>query len=130
MQIAAAAALNGPQDYVDALRAKYKSRRDVLAEGLIAAGWDNVVTPDASMFLWLPIPKAYAKLGSLEFSKLLLQQADVAVAPGIGFGQGGDTHVRIALVENKLRIRQAVRNIKHFLAQDPEKHIFELEQAV
>ncbi len=129
VQVAAAAALNGPQDYVDQLRAKYKSRRDVLAEGLIAAGWDNVVIPDASMFLWLPIPKAYAKLGSLEFSKLLLQQADVAVAPGVGFGPGGDTHVRIALVENKLRIRQAVRNIKHFLSEDPQKHLFELEKA-
>jgi alanine-synthesizing transaminase len=129
VQVAATAALNGPQDYVERLRAMYRERRDILAEGLIDAGWENVVIPDASMFLWVPIPKAYARLGSLEFSKLLLMHADVAVAPGIGFGPGGEGFVRIALVENRHRIRQAVRGIRHFLASDPEKHIHALERA-
>lgn len=128
VQIAASAAINGPQEYVTNLRALYKSRRDVLAEGLIDAGWD-VTIPNASMFLWAPVPPAYARIGCMEFSKLLLKHADVAVAPGIGFGPGGEGFVRIALVENKHRIRQAVRNIKQFLAEDPEKQIFELEKA-
>ncbi|MBY0407670.1 MAG: aminotransferase class I/II-fold pyridoxal phosphate-dependent enzyme, partial [Rickettsiales bacterium] len=129
VQVAAAAALNGPQDYVERLRGMYKERRDILADGLIDAGWENVVVPDASMFLWVPIPKAYQKLGSVEFSKLLLREADVAVAPGVGFGPGGEGFVRIALVENKHRIRQAVRGIKHFLSEDPQKHLYELEKA-
>lgn len=120
VQVAAAAALNGPQDYVEKMRKLYKERRDILAEGLKDAGWD-VPVPNASMFIWAPIPKAYAHLGCLEFSKLLLQNADVAVAPGIGFGPGGEGFVRIALVENKQRIRQAVRNIKQFLAEKPKK---------
>lgn len=128
VQVAAAAALNGSQDYVVNLRAMYKERRDILAEGLIDAGW-NVTIPDASMFLWAEIPDAYKKLGCLEFSKLLLQKADVAVAPGIGFGAGGEGFVRIALVENKHRIRQAVRGIKQFLAEDPQKYIYDLGQA-
>ena len=119
VQVAAATALNGPQDYVDSMRTLYKERRDIMAEGLIDAGWDNIVIPSASMFLWAPIPKAYAHLGCMEFSKLLLKHADVAVAPGIGFGAGGEGFVRIALVENKNRIRQAVRNVKQFFAQDP-----------
>lgn len=122
IQVAAAAALNGPQDYVVNLRSMYKERRDILAEGLIDAGW-NVKVPDASMFLWAEIPKRYKHLGCLEFSKLLLNHSDVAVAPGIGFGSGGEGFVRIALVENKHRIRQAVRNIKQFLAQDSESVI-------
>lgn len=114
VQVAAAAALNGPQEYVDQMRDLYRSRRDVLVDGLHDAGWP-VVRPDASMFVWAKLPEKYLAAGSLEFSKLLLTEADVAVAPGIGFGELGDDHVRIALVENKHRIRQAVRNIKAFL---------------
>ena len=129
VQVAAAAALNGPQDYVVNLRAMYKERRDILAEGLIDAGW-NVTVPNASMFLWAAIPDAYRDIGCLEFSKLLLHKADVAVAPGVGFGAGGEGFVRIALVENKHRIRQAVRNIKQFLATDPQKQIRSLEKVV
>lgn len=129
LQVASAAALNGPQDYVDDLRALYKSRRDVLCDGLKDAGWD-VTVPDASMFVWAKIPEAYQSIGSLEFSKLLLKHADVAVAPGVGFGPGGEGYVRIALVENKHRIRQAVRGIKQFLAQDASPYLKELEQAV
>lgn len=127
VQVAAAAALNGPQEYVDNLRAMYKSRRDILAEGMIDAGW-KVTIPDASMFIWAEIPDAYKAIGCLEFSKLLLQHADVAVAPGIGFGPGGEGYVRIALVENKNRIRQAVRNIKQFLVSDPQEKIRSLEK--
>jgi alanine-synthesizing transaminase len=127
--VAAAAALNGPQEYVDNLRTMYKSRRDILAEGMIDAGW-KVTIPDASMFIWAEIPDAYKSIGCLEFSKLLLQHADVAVAPGIGFGPGGEGYVRIALVENKNRIRQAVRNIKQFLVSDPQEKIRSLEKAV
>jgi alanine-synthesizing transaminase len=114
IQVAATAALNGPQDCVEEIRQIYKERRDVLVKGLWEAGWDMPL-PSASMFAWAPIPPKFAHLGSLEFSKLLLEKAEVAVAPGIGFGEYGDTHVRIALVENKKRIRQAVRNIKTFL---------------
>ena len=114
IQVAATAALNGPQDCVDEMRALYRERRDVLVGGLNAAGWE-VPSPDGSMFAWAPIPPKYASLGSVEFSKLLLSRAKVAVAPGIGFGEHGDTHVRIALVENTHRLRQAVRNIRGFL---------------
>jgi alanine-synthesizing transaminase len=117
IQVAATAALNGPQDCVEEVRKIYKERRDLLVKGLREAGWD-VPSPAASMFIWAPIPEKYAHLGSLEFSKLLLKEAEVAVAPGIGFGEYGDTHVRIALVENKNRLRQAIRNIKHFLQKD------------
>ena len=113
IQVAAAAALNGPQDCVEEIRGLYKQRRDVLIEGLAAAGWD-VPSPPASMFAWAPIPPAFAHLGSLEFSKLLLQEAKVAVAPGVGFGEYGDGHVRLALVENVHRIRQACRTIREF----------------
>ena len=111
IQVAAIAALNGPQDCVAEFRATYKRRRDVLIEGLASAGWD-VPSPEASMFAWAPIPEPFRHLGSLEFSKLLLEKANVAVAPGIGFGEYGDGHVRLALVENTDRIRQAVRNLK------------------
>jgi alanine-synthesizing transaminase len=114
VQVAATAALNGPQDCVDEIRALYKERRDVLIEGLAAAGW-NVPSPTATMFAWAPIPPAFAHMGSLEFSKLLMREAKVAVAPGLGFGEYGDEHVRIGLVENTHRIRQAVRNIKSFM---------------
>jgi alanine-synthesizing transaminase len=115
IQVAATAALNGPQDCVDQVRALYKERRDILIKGLAQAGWD-VPSPAGSMFAWAPIPPRYAHLGSVDFSKLLLERAKVAVAPGIGFGEYGDTHVRIALVENNHRLRQAVRNIRAFMA--------------
>ena len=114
IQVAATAALNGPQDCVAQMRALYRERRDVLIRGLAQAGW-QVPSPDGSMFTWAPIPPAYAHLGSLEFSKLLLDRAKVAVAPGIGFGEHGDGFVRIALVENTHRLRQAVRSIRAFL---------------
>jgi alanine-synthesizing transaminase len=113
IQVAAAAALNGPQECVEEIRQRYKDRRDVLIDGLAAAGWD-IPRPAATMFAWAPIPPQFAHLGSLEFSKLLLQEAQVAVAPGVGFGEHGDEHVRLALVENRQRIRQAVRSIKAF----------------
>lgn len=127
IQVAATAALNGPQDCVAEMRALYKERRDVLVRGLNAAGW-AVPSPDASMFAWAPIPPQYAHLGSVEFSKLLLAKAKVAVAPGIGFGEQGDGHVRIALVENTQRLRQAVRSIKSFLA--PGTNVGTLEEVV
>jgi alanine-synthesizing transaminase len=117
IQVAAVAALNGPQDCVDQMRALYRERRDVLVPGLAAAGWE-VPSPRGSMFAWAPIPPRYAHLGSLDFAQLLLDRARVAVAPGIGFGEHGDGHVRIALVENTQRLRQAVRNIRTFLGND------------
>lgn len=119
IQVAATAALNGPQDCVEEMRTLYRERRDILIKGLHAAGWD-VPSPDGSMFAWAPIPPRFAHLGSLEFSKLLMEKAKVAVAPGIGFGEYGDGHVRIALVENQHRLRQALRHIKQFLATDNE----------
>ncbi|OYW12963.1 MAG: hypothetical protein B7X02_03085 [Rhodospirillales bacterium 12-54-5] len=118
IQAAAVAAINGPQDYIEEMRKIYKERRDVFVKALHEAGW-NVPSPPASMFIWSPLPEAYKHLGSLEFSKLLIDEAEVAVAPGIGFGEYGDGFVRIALVENKHRLRQAARNIKQFLARDP-----------
>ncbi len=124
IQVAATAALNGPQDCVDEMRTLYRERRDVLVSGLNAAGWD-VPSPEGSMFAWAPIPARYASLGSVGFSKLLLSRAKVAVAPGIGFGEHGDTHVRIALVENTHRLRQAVRNIRGFLQS--ESNVSQLE---
>jgi alanine-synthesizing transaminase len=120
IQVASVAALNGPQDCVQAMRDLYRERRDVLVRGLNAAGWP-VPSPAGSMFAWAPIPPRYAHLGSLEFSKLLLAGAQVAVAPGIGFGEHGDGHVRIALVENTQRLRQAVRNIRNFLARETNR---------
>jgi alanine-synthesizing transaminase len=114
IQAAAVAALNGPQDCVEDIRKLYRDRRDVLISGLAEAGWD-VPSPPATMFAWAPLPEQFKHLGSIEFSKLLLREAKVAVSPGIGFGEYGDGHVRIALVENRQRIRQAVRNIKQFL---------------
>jgi alanine-synthesizing transaminase len=117
IQIAAAAALNGPQDCVAEMRDLYRERRDVMVKGLANAGWE-VPSPDGSMFLWAPIPQRFRHLGSVDFAKLLLAKAKVAVAPGIGFGEHGDGHVRIALVENTQRIRQAMRGIKAFLTAD------------
>lgn len=128
IQVAATAAINGPQDCVEELRQLYKERRDVLVKGLREAGW-NVPNPAASMFIWAPLPEPYKDIGSLAFAKLLLDKAEVAVAPGIGFGQYGDGHVRIALVENKHRLRQAIRNIKQFLAEDPDQMKAELKAA-
>ena len=114
IQVAAAAALNGPDDCIAEMRETYKRRRDVLVESFGRAGWD-IPAPAASMFAWVPVPEKFKPLGSLEFSKLLIEKADVAVAPGIGFGEHGDEYVRIALVENEQRIRQAGRNIRRFL---------------
>jgi alanine-synthesizing transaminase len=114
IQVAAVAALTGPQECVAEMRALYKDRRDVLIKGLISAGWDMPM-PEGSMFAWAPIPTRYASLGSVEFSKLLLARAKVAVSPGLGFGEQGEGFVRIALVENNHRLRQAVRNIRGFL---------------
>jgi alanine-synthesizing transaminase len=117
IQVAATAALNGPQECVEEMRLLYKERRDILIKGLHAAGWD-MPSPAGSMFAWAPIPPRFAHLGSVGFSKLLMEKAKVAVAPGIGFGEYGDGHVRIALVENNHRLRQAIRNIRNFLAAD------------
>jgi alanine-synthesizing transaminase len=114
IQVAAAAALNGPQDCVEEMRATYRRRRDALVESFGRAGWD-IPSPAASMFAWVPIPQAFRSLGSVEFAKLLIEKADVAVAPGLGFGEHGDEYVRIALVENEQRIRQAARNVRRFL---------------
>jgi alanine-synthesizing transaminase len=118
VQVAAIAALEGDQDCVKEICAKYQSRRDVLAKGLIEAGWP-VDIPKASMYIWARIPQAYRHLGSLEFSKLLLEKAKVSVSPGIGFGEYGDDYVRFALIENEARIRQAVRGIKAMLREGP-----------
>jgi alanine-synthesizing transaminase len=119
IQVAAAAALNGPDDCIKEMRATYKRRRDVLVDSFANAGWD-FPPPTASMFAWVPVPEPYAALGALEFSKLLIEKASVAVAPGIGFGEHGEGYVRIALVENEHRIRQAARNIKKFLGKAPD----------
>lgn len=113
IQAAAVAALNGPQDCVEEARGIYKARRDVLVESFGRAGWD-IPAPEASMFAWAPIPTPLQHLGTLEFSKQLLLQAQVAVAPGVGFGEMGEGYVRIALVENEHRIRQAARNIRRY----------------
>ncbi|WP_193177697.1 LL-diaminopimelate aminotransferase [Oricola nitratireducens] len=115
IQVAATAALNGDGSDIAEVREIYRKRRDVLVESFHQAGFD-VPPPEATMFAWAPIPEPFREMGSLEFSKLLIEKADVAVAPGIGFGEHGDDHVRIALVENEHRIRQAARNIKRFLA--------------
>ena len=115
IQAAACAALNGPQDIVEKNRALYHKRRDVLVEAFGRAGWD-IPPPRASMFAWAPLPPALKHMGSLEFSKQLLVHADVAVAPGVGYGEEGEGFVRIALVENEQRLRQAARNVKRYLA--------------
>ena len=114
VQVAAAAALNGPDNCIREMRDTYRKRRDAMVESFGRAGW-QVPAPKASMFAWAPIPEPFKPLGSVEFSKLLVEKAEVAVAPGIGFGEHGDDHVRIALVENEQRIRQAARNIRRFL---------------
>ena len=119
IQVAATAALNGPTDCIEEMRQTYKKRRDVLIESFTNAGW-AFEPPQASMFAWVKVPDAYKALGSLEFSKLLIDKAEVAVAPGIGFGEHGDDFVRIALVENEHRIRQAARNLKKFFGGGTE----------
>jgi alanine-synthesizing transaminase len=115
IQVAATAALNGSDDVIEEVRKIYKNRRDIMVESFGRAGW-NVPSPAATMFAWAPIPDQFAHLGSLEFAKLLIQETGVAVAPGVGFGEYGDQYIRIALVENEQRLRQAARNIKKFLS--------------
>lgn len=116
IQVASTAALNGPQDCVAEVRNLYQQRRDVLTSAFGQAGWD-VPPPPATMFAWAPVPKAFEELGSLGFAKLLMEEADVAVSPGVGFGENGEGFVRLALVENRQRIRQAARGVKQFLAK-------------
>jgi len=119
IQVAAAAALNGPQDCVAEIRAIYKGRRDCLVESMGRAGW-TIPSPPASMFAWAPLPEKFHNMGSMEFSKRLIEEAGVAVAPGLGFGEYGEGYVRIGLVENEHRIRQAARAVKKFLADAGE----------
>ena len=114
VQAAATAALNGPQEIVEANRKLYKARRDCLVSSFGRAGWD-IPSPPASMFAWAPIPERFRAAGSVEFAKRLLAEAEIAVAPGVGFGEEGEGFVRLALVENEQRIRQAARNLKRFL---------------
>jgi len=111
IQVAASAALNGPQDCIADIRAVYKSRRDTLVESMARAGWE-IPPPPATMFAWAKVPKPFAALGSMGFSKLLLSEAEVAVSPGVGFGEYGEGYVRIGLVENEQRIRQAARSVR------------------
>lgn len=120
IQVAAAFAINTQDHEIEKARDTYRTRRDIMVEAFGRAGWD-VPPPPATMFAWAPIPPKFAQLGSLEFSKLLVEKADVAVAPGVGFGENGENYVRLALVENEHRIRQAARNIKRFLATADEK---------
>ncbi len=117
IQVAAITALEGSQDVVKEIRDMYQSRRDVLCDGLSNIGW-HVQRPKATMFVWAPIPEPYQEIGSLEFSKRLLQEAKVAVSPGIGFGEHGDDHVRFGLIENEHRTRQAIRGIRDMFRQD------------
>lgn len=129
IQVAATAALNGPQDCIDFARNTYKNRRDVLVNGMADSGWE-IPSPEATMFAWVPLPDGWEQVGSNEFSKALLTHAKVAVAPGIGFGEYGDGHVRIALVENEHRIRQAMRNMKQFMKNSDEYLNQILEQQI
>ena len=117
IQVASIVALEGPQDCVEQIRMTYQKRRDVLCSGLDSVGW-NVPVPKATMYVWAPIPHAYRDLGSLEFAKRLLADAKVAVAPGIGFGQYGDDHVRFSMIENEARTRQAIRGIRDMFRKD------------
>ena len=120
IQVAATAALNGPDDCIGEMRDTYRRRRDVLVESFGRAGW-NIPPPRASMFAWAPLPEAFRTLDTVEFSTLLIEKAEIAVSPGIGFGEHGEGFVRIALVENEQRIRQAARNLRRFLETSPEK---------
>src|SRR5215469_14707400 len=119
VQVAATAALNGPDDCIHEMRAIYRRRREVLVDSFARAGW-HVPAPKASMFAWAPIPEPFRTLSTIDFSTLLVEKASVAVSPGEGFGEHGEGHVRIALVENEQRIRQAARNIRRFLETGPE----------
>jgi alanine-synthesizing transaminase len=114
VQVAAATALNGPQDCIGEIRAVYRSRRDVLVEAMGRAGWD-IPPPPATMFAWAPVPEPFAQLGSMAFSKILLKEAEVAVSPGVGFGEYGEGFVRLGLVENEHRIRQAARGVRRLM---------------
>ncbi|MGB0410033.1 MAG: LL-diaminopimelate aminotransferase [Pikeienuella sp.] len=116
VQVAAAAALNGPQDCIAEIRGVYQSRRDVLVEAMANAGW-NITPPPATMFAWANVPEPFAALGSMAFSKILLKEAGVAVSPGVGFGEYGEGFIRLGLVENEQRIRQAARGVKRVLAR-------------
>ncbi len=116
VQIAAIVAMNEATEYPEQLRVIYQSRRDTLIDGLHRVGWD-VVTPRGSMFVWAPIPEPYREMSSLEFSTLLISEADVATSPGVGFGEGGDGHVRFALIENEMRTHQAIRNLRRALTK-------------
>jgi len=120
VQVAATTALNGPDDCIREMRDIYRRRRDVLVDSFSRAGW-KVPAPAASMFAWAPIPEAFRELGSVQFASLLIEKAEVAVSPGIGFGEYGEGFVRIALVENEQRIRQAARNIRRFLETGPDQ---------
>jgi alanine-synthesizing transaminase len=120
VQVAATAALNGPEDCIREMRDCYRRRRDAVVDSFGRAGW-RIPAPPASMFAWAPLPDMFRSLGSLEFSKLLVEKAEVAVSPGVAFGEHGEGFVRIALVENEQRIRQAARNIRRFLESAPEK---------
>lgn len=119
IQVAATAALNGPQDCIEEMRGIYRRRRDVLVQSFGRSGWE-IPSPSATMFAWAPIPEPFRELGSLEFSKLLLEKSQVAVSPGIGFGEYGEGYVRVALVENQQRILQAARNIKRFMSESSQ----------
>jgi len=121
IQVAAISALEGPQDCVQEICDMYRSRRDVLCEGLNAIGW-TVEPPKATMFVWVQIPEAYREMGSLEFTKKLLEEAKVAVSPGIGFGDYGDDHVRFSLIENEHRTRQAIRGLRAMFKKDNTLH--------
>ncbi|MCU1363437.1 MAG: aspartate/tyrosine/aromatic aminotransferase [Acidimicrobiaceae bacterium] len=116
VQIAAIVAMNEAAEYPEQLRLIYQSRRDTLIDGLHRVGWD-VVSPRGSMFIWAPIPEPYREMSSLEFSTLLIEEADVATSPGVGFGDGGDGHVRFALIENEMRTHQAIRNLRRALTK-------------
>ena len=129
VQVAAATALNGSQDCVEKIRNTYKNRRDVLITTMGRSGW-IIPEPKASMFAWAPIPDSYQEVGSLEFSKVLLREAKVAVSPGIGFGEYGEGFVRIALVENLHRTRQAIRSIKALLLGMPRPEEGNIMKAV
>jgi alanine-synthesizing transaminase len=120
IQIASIAALNGPQQCVEEIRRRYERRRNVLVDGINRAGWP-VAKPNATMFVWAPIPEPFQQMGSLDFARFLLQEAKVAVSPGIGFGEYGDRWVRFALIENEHRTRQAVRGIRRALAVGPSR---------
>ena len=111
IQVAAAAALNGPDDCIREIRDTYRSRRDTLVESFARAGMD-IPSPPATMFAWAPVPEKFRHLGSMEFSKILLREAEVAVSPGVGFGEYGEGYIRLGLVENEQRIRQAARNVR------------------